>query len=197
MKRISVLSLVLVLFFSSVSAKADGNIGYVPALGMTINELVNKYNMIQSPLGAPYKKLKVNASIENRGAYTCAVFPVANNTGIEMLAITLEKNKKNADAGADGILLICYKDSELLPFFSVAKRITSMFSTEIFGVNYSGLYIGDLISAFYESGAMENDQYYYIQLGSDSKYYAAMYYVGGMYFFVLTALDCMSIIMEG
>lgn len=197
MKRILVMSLILVLLAGCVSVKADAETGYVPALGMTINEFVNKYNMIQTPLGAPYKKLPVNASMKTRGDYFCAVYSPVNKSGMEILAVTLEENKKTADAGADAILLLCYKDSDILSFISTAKRITSMFSVEVFDINYSGLYIGELIADYYEYGAKENDQYYYIQLGGDSKYCAALYYYNGTYIFALTTLDRISKIMEG
>ena len=198
MKRIFAAFLILALLAGCVPALAADASGYAPALGMTINDLVNKYNMIQTPLGAPYKKLPINATMEHRGNYFCASFFPANNSGIEMLAVTLEKTKSTADAGADAILLICYKDSDLISFISTAKRITSLFSMELFGVNYSGLYIGVLISDFYESCAKDNDQYYYIQLGADSNYCVALYYyVNGTYIFALTTLDRISKIMEG
>lgn len=197
MKKMLVLALALCLSVGFAPVLAEKEDGYAPALGMTINDLVNKYNLIQTPLGAPYKKLPINAPMEHRGSYFCASFFPANNSGIEMLAITLEKTKSTADAGADAVLLICYKDSDLISFISTAKRITSLFSMELFGVNYSGLYIGVLISDFYESCAKDNDQIYYIQLGADSNYCAALYYVNGAYIFALTTLDRISKIMEG
>ena len=197
MKKLLACLLIVVSLTGCIPVMASDNADYTPALGMTINEFVNKYNLIQSPLGAPYKRLPINANIVSRGIYTCAAFTPADKSGIEMLAVTLEENAKTADAGADAVFLFCYKDSDWLSFIATAKRITSLFSMEMFGVNYAGLYVGMLTADFYETSAKEDDSFYYVQLGADSNYCAALYYYNGTYAFVLTTLDELDRIMNG
>lgn len=114
-----------------------------------------------------------------------------------MMLVSMQDNNQTANAGADAVFLLCYTDTEWLAFISVARRITSIFSAEVFGVNYSSLYTGSLFSDFYEARAQENDQYYYVQLGSESKYCIALYKYNGMYIFVLTSLDLLDEIMGG
>ena len=195
MKKMLVLALALCLSVGFAPVLAEKEDGYAPALGMTIDEFVSAYNRVQAPLGAPYRKLPAGATVSQNGAFRCASYMPAEGSGIEMLAVTFEKKQRTAAAGADAVILLCHQDADWLPFIATANRVASLFSTELFGVNYSGLYVGLLASSFYENRAEENDQYIYYQLGADSEYCCILYKYGTTYAFILTSMDQITAIM--
>lgn len=196
-KILACLLIICALNCVAIAPVCGDSADYSPGLGMTINEFANKYNIIPAAAGAPYKRLPTNASLMNRASYTCAVFNPVSNTGLEMLAITREKNAKTADAGLDAVFLFCYNDKDWMPFVATAKRIAYSFSPQVFGINYSDLYVGKLITEYYETMAKENDMYYYIQLGSDSEYCIALFSSDGIYAFVLAKISDIVNILNG
>lgn len=181
MKKLMIVIIILTLIPLTMASAEDNSAD----LGMSMKDFIQKYNSIQAPLGSPYVQLNMNNAEKwvYFNGYWCACFYPENTHKIVMFLMTKDKSRKrDLNLGLDIIQLYAESDEDLIALICLAMRVTTIFTTDLFGLSMSGFYVADVIKFFYENEVKEKKIYTYRQLDTETDYTLSMFYSYGYYF---------------
>ena len=188
MKRLFALILVLVflpLFCLSESA-------YSPALSMTMQDFVSKYNMNGVPFGSSLKGLERAYNWSAWDKYHVAWFEADSKSSVTILLETTDPAFVPGflTSGVDRIQIYITNDRDFPALISVASRCLSMFASNVLGLDTSYYYIAQIIKDYYENNCFEKKLTYQRQLESGGNIYLCFFNDSGYYYFdIVTGSD--------
>lgn len=181
LKKLVIVFLIFTLIMPAVVSAAD----YTPALGMTMQEFVQKYNAVQAPLGAPYIQLNEYFADDwsYSNGYRCAwVYPETTKKAALIMMTKDPNNGMIFTSGLDMIQLYIAPNEDFIPLISLAIRCASIFSEDILTISTASFCVADVIKYYYESNAKEKNYSAYKQLNAGSPYIISFCYSNGYYF---------------
>ena len=178
MKRLVALLLIL-----AVLVPAAGSAAYTPALGMTMQEFVDKYNAVQAPLGAPYVPLaKPVKWTTYEGSPVACFYPLKDFSVLLLLLSNDPLGARTTDMGLDNVQIYINEEKYFVPFISISERCANVFSSDMFGLDAATYAVGSTIRFYYENNLEERGLTAYNVLDGDQKYALYFFRSDGYYF---------------
>ena len=179
MKKLITIILILALLIPAAALSES----YSPALNMTMNEFIIKYNAVQAALNAPFSLLEKPYMWTQWNGYSVAWFRAEKNNKFTLLLMTKDpSDAQMLTSGLDRIEISITDEKELIPLISVTNRCAGIFSYNLFGTSLSGKRISDLICYYYENNYKEKDYSAYVDLDEDGKIALVLFYSNGFIF---------------
>ncbi len=154
MKQLITLLLVLILVCAPLSwgsAEMDPH-EYTPGLSMSIQEFIDKYNMIPSSLTSPYLALTKPDEWVKSDGYNVAWFHAAQDSDVRIMLMSLDiESGQQLKAGLDAVRIYNFRAKDYVSFISVAVRCTSLFAYDIAGTSTALYNVTDTIKYYYEN----------------------------------------------
>lgn len=155
---------------------------YSPALSMTMDQFISKYNALGSSLNSSLVALKNPYFWSTFEDYLVGWFKADSKAETVILLMTKETEKgKTTFSGLDKIQIYS-PQSQILSLITVSTRCTSLFSEDLFGTSLASLYVGNLLEYYYEN-CPEDEGSAYRGIDSDSKNVLQFFKSDGYYFF--------------
>lgn len=167
MKRFLSTILVLILTFSLAAAE-----DYTPALNMTIDEFMTRYNALGSALGSSLIALIKPDQWTKHNQYNVAWFSPDSKSGVIMLLLSADHNSgTRLDAGLDCVQVVLPLQVDYLSFLTVSERCSRLFSEELLGVSMGPYFLINVLQNYYENNYEEKGWSSLHQLDVDGNFY--------------------------
>ena len=173
-------ALFLILLFLPVLSLAE----YKPALNMTMDDFITKYNALPSALGSPYNALSFSWQWSSFQDYQVAWFyPIKDKNVIIWLLSKDKTNMNTTKAGLDAIQIYSSSTESFVPLISITARCTDLFSTDLLGSPMGEIFITKAIRLFYENNYKEKNMMGYYPINTELPYLLSFFYSDGGYCF--------------
>lgn len=179
MKKLITIILILAMLLPA-AALAES---YSPALNMSMDDFIMKYNSVQAALNAPFVLLEKPYMWTQWNGYSVAWFHAEKDNKVTLLLMTKDPSAAQMlTSGLDRIEISVADDKNLIPLIGVTNRCTGIFSYNIFGTPLSGMRISDIICYYYENNYREKGYSSYVSIDEDDKIALVLFYSNGYVF---------------
>ena len=187
MKRF--LCFLLILVFLPVFSFAEK--AYSPALKMKISDFIMKYNNSGSPLGSPLIALSKPYQTTQFNQYCVYWFKPDSKSGVFFLLLSSDPNADsiNLDVGLDQVQIYLDNEKNFFPFVAVTTKCASVFALDLLGVSSASLYVGSLITDYYENNTKDLGMSLYRTLNVDDNILILIQFSDPYYFFTILSGD--------
>lgn len=187
MKRF--LCLLLVLVFVPLVSFSDSV--YSSKLNMTMQDFVEKYNMIGASLDSPLKALENPYRWTKYNKYNVAWFQCDKKSNVILL---LESSDPASDhhslsCGLDCVQIAVFGTENFLSHVAVASRAFSLFAPNILGLDSSYYLVGNLMKEYYDNNCFEKNMSYQRQVEADGSIVVRFYNDSGYYYFDIVSIS--------
>lgn len=184
MKKLLAIFLIIALLLP-VSVLAD----YSPALNMTINDFLLKYNAVQASLEAPYLALDKPFKWSLWDEYHLAWFKADKNGSVTILLMTKDpSDAQMLTSGLDMIQIFSNKESDFVPLISITNRCASIFAIQLLGTSFAPQRITQVMNNYYENNCKEKGLVAYSGLDENNELVIAFFY-DGQYYFEISSIE--------
>ena len=168
MKKLFTMLLILALI---LPAAAPAESSYNPALGMTIPEFLTKYNAVPAPLASPFILVDKPYNASKWNGYRVYWYKFDQDHKIIVTLLSMDPSTElPEESGLDMIKIFTKGDSDMVPIFSTAVRIATLFSIDILGTSMAPLRVATVVSSYYENNCRARGIYSYASLDENQKY---------------------------
>lgn len=177
MKKCLCIFLILFLLLPSASWASEP---YTPALGMTMDDFIMKYNALGAPFGSSLTGLTSPMFWTIQDGMNVAWFKTDNNTSTCIRLYTADPTFfiHSTAHGLDRIQIFINKPDDFLALISVGTRCVSLFAFDMFGTSMDSYFVGSILKHYYDNGPLSTDRFSYQQINSDQDYYLNFLYDG-------------------
>ena len=162
---------------------------YTPALGLTMDQFISKYNAIGSSLTSPLIALDKPYYWSTFGDYNIAWYKADSKASTSILLYTKDTdNKKSTKSGIDMIQIYIEKESDFLSLITVAQKCAEIFAQDLFGNSMAPYYVGSVIEYYYEN-CYGTDMTAIYGIDADNTNVLQFYKTGNEYFFAIAPYE--------
>ena len=181
---------ILLLLALALLVPAAASADYTPALGMTMDTFMAKYNAIPASIGAPYSPLTVPYQWSVFQSYNVAWFHADPESQVTVLLLSEETGKGNTtQAGLDVIQIFTPAAEDFIPLISVTSRCAEIYAMVLFGESMAPLYLANVLRSYYETGAEKNGEYVFHTIDENFRYEIKFFKSEGCYFFEISPAE--------
>jgi len=182
-KKCFALFMILALVLSCPSAFSESS--YQPKMNMTMDDFINQYNAIASPLGSPLKLIEKPYQWTLWDKYGVAWFGADSKSGVTILLESSDPQSsiQSTSCGLDRIQIYCDKKDDLLPLIAISCRCISLFSPKVFTLDTSYYFVSEILTLYYENNCQERNLSYQRQMEADGTMYVRFFHDSGYYYF--------------
>lgn len=192
MKKLAcILLCIAVMLTTAYSFASAEKSTYSPALGLTMEQFISKYNAIGSSLTSPLIALDKPYYWSTYGDYNIAWYKADSKASTSILLYTKDtNNKKSTKSGLDMVQIYIEKETDFLSLITVTLKCTEIFAQDLFGNSMAPYYLSSVIKYYYEN-CLNTDLTAIHTIDADNTNMIQFYKSGNEYFFVIAPYEGM------